>query len=55
MSKSIDFHEGYIQALIDMKKSLPPEFSVGVAIQEHADAIGKILDEMREAYNKERK
>lgn len=55
MSKSIDWHEGYIQCLTDMKKELPPEFSVKDAIQTHTDEIGKILDEMCKAYNNEKK
>lgn len=55
MSKSIDWHEGYIQCLTDIAKDLPPEFSVKDAIQTHTDEIGKILDDMYKEYQKQKK
>lgn len=55
MSKSIDWHEGYIQCLNDIQKDLGPEFSLKDAIQVHTDAIGKILEEMHKEYQKKNK
>lgn len=55
MSKSIDYHEGYIQALTDVEKFLPPDISVKQLIAARTDMIGKILDDMYKAYNNEKK
>lgn len=57
MSKSIDYHEGYIQALTDMQKEFPAESKLSVrdAITQHTIEIGKILEEMHKEYQKKNK
>lgn len=56
MSKSIDYHQGYIDALIDMEKELPKEFSFSFkdVIKKHDEEIGKILDQMYKDFHKEK-
>jgi len=55
MSKSIDYHEGYIQALSDVKNKLVSISLIDVHIKEHNEKIDYIMDCMFNEYEKDKK